>query len=545
MNDKSAREPAIIGNSRSLDRDPVADPRPDAADQRTSFDGLTDILIRYRWLFVVPVLLPLSTLFDLIWAVRGFYFRRVRHAPERHDKRVNDIQAQVRRRQASGAPGRLCTSRKNWMSVSARMVDYKQPETAIRIDLHDILYLDAQRRIVRVEPRVTIGQLIDHLVPRGWTLPVMPELDDLTVSGLFLGYGVEVSSHKHGLFSELVRSCDVVLGGGQLVRASAEENTDLFNALPWSQGALGFVVALELQIIPARPYVQVTYRPVSGLEELCRTFEQEVRREDAADFIEGILFDRDEGLIITGAYADQAEAGKIHAANRWYMPWFALRSRQFIGAGGHEEYIPVTHFYRRHNRGMYWESELIVPFGNHPLFRFLMGWAMPPKISFLRLTQGERIRRYYDEKHVLQDALVPIRHLAKTVSYFDDIFDAYPVWLCPVRLNRKEPSGSVGPGADAGDHEMYVDVAVLAVPGPVLRGEEYNALDSTRLMERFLIENRGYQALYAVTQLSHDEFRRMFDCRLYDRARWNYGAEGVLMDVYEKVRMPSQPTAEQ
>ena len=429
------------------------------------------------------------------------------------------------------------------MSISARMVDYKRPETVIRVDLNDILDLDTERRDVRVEPRVTMGKLIDYLVPKGWTLPVVPELDDLTVGGLFVGYGVQVSSHKYGLFSELVQSCAVVLGDGRLIRASAEENTDIFNALPWSLGALGFVVALELRVIPARPYVRVTYQPVHGMEEACRVFEHEACREGAAEFVEGLLFDRDEGLIITGVYADEAEPGKTYPAHRWYMPWFAYRARRFIETGGHEEYIPLVHFYRRHNRAMFWECELIVPFGNHPVFRILMGWAMPPKISFLRLTQGERIKRYYDEKHILQDALVPIRHLAKTVGYFHDIFEAYPVWLCPVRLSRKEPSGFVGPGADAGDHEMYVDVAVLAVPGPVLRGEDYNGLVATRLMERFLIENSGYQVLYAVTQLSRDEFRRMFDCALYDQARRDYGADGALMDVHEKVRMPS-PSAE-
>ena len=278
MKRDSTRERPVVGNPDSHNGAPDAELGRNSADRQASFDGLTDFLIRYRWLFVVPVLLPLSTLFDLVWAIRGIYVRHLRRAPDRHDRRVSDIQAQIRRWQESSAPGRLCTSRKNWMSVSARTVGYKQPETAIRIDLHDILGLDAERRIVRVEPRVTIGQLIDHLIPNGWTLSVVPELDDLTISGLFLGYGVEVSSHKHGLFNELVQSCDVVLGDGRLVSASAEVNVDLFNALPWSHGSLGFVVALELRVIPARPYVHVSYRPVHGLEEICRAFEQEACR---------------------------------------------------------------------------------------------------------------------------------------------------------------------------------------------------------------------------------------------------------------------------
>ena len=32
-----------------------------------------------------------------------------------------------------------------------------------------------------MEPLVTMGQLTAHLNPMGWTVPVVPELDDLTV----------------------------------------------------------------------------------------------------------------------------------------------------------------------------------------------------------------------------------------------------------------------------------------------------------------------------------------------------------------------------
>jgi delta24-sterol reductase len=506
-----------------------------AAKREASIDRFTEFLIRYRWLFVVPVLLPLSTVFNLIWGLRNLYNRRLRSAPALHDARVREIQDQIRQWHAGGKKGRLCTARPPWMSVSTRMVRYKRPENAIRVDLYDILEVDTERGIARVEPRVSIGQLIDRLTPMGWTIPVVPELDDLTVGGLYVGYGVEVSSHKYGLFFETIVGCEVVLGDGRLVRASAGENADLFNALPWSQGSLGFVVALDVRIIPAQPFVHVTYEPVRGMADACELFRREACRDDAADFVEGFMFTRDEALIMTGRFSPTAKPGKIHAANRWYQPWFAGRSRKFLKTGRHEEYIPLVDYYRRHTRGMYWESELIVPFGNHPVFRYLLGWMMPPKISFLRLTQGERLKRYYDEKHVIQDALVPVEHLEKTLAEFDRIFEGYPVWLCPMRVFSHTPRGFIGPAPDAGGGEMYVDVAVVAVPGPVLRGEDYNAMDGVRKMERFLMEHRGYQALYAVTLLSRDEFRRMFDLRLYEEVRRRYAAEGALMDVYDKV----------
>ena len=47
---------------------------------------------------------------------------------------------------------------------------------------------------------VTMGQLNRTLNRLGWTIAVLPELDDLTVGGMVMGTGIETSSHKYGLF---------------------------------------------------------------------------------------------------------------------------------------------------------------------------------------------------------------------------------------------------------------------------------------------------------------------------------------------------------
>ena len=62
----------------------------------------------------------------------------------------------------------------------------------VRLDLHDILEIetspaDGGEAYVRVEPLVTMGQLTAALTPLGWTVPVLPELDDLTIGGLIAG----------------------------------------------------------------------------------------------------------------------------------------------------------------------------------------------------------------------------------------------------------------------------------------------------------------------------------------------------------------------
>lgn len=45
--------------------------------------------------------------------------------------------------------------------------------------------MDTERKIIRVEPLTSMGQITARLIPLGWTLPIVPELDDLTVGKFF------------------------------------------------------------------------------------------------------------------------------------------------------------------------------------------------------------------------------------------------------------------------------------------------------------------------------------------------------------------------
>lgn len=60
-----------------------------------------------------------------------------------------------------------------------------------------------------------------------------------TQKGLLMGFGVETSSHKYGLFQYICVAYEVVMADGSLVKATAKENPELFYALPWSHGTLG------------------------------------------------------------------------------------------------------------------------------------------------------------------------------------------------------------------------------------------------------------------------------------------------------------------
>lgn len=132
----------------------------------------------------------------------------------------------------------MCTARPGYQTMSFRKPMYKSNMFQVECNLIDILEVDRERRIVRVEPMVSMGQLSATLLKIGWTIAIVPELEDLTVGGLVMGTGVESSSHIYGLFQHICVSYELVLSDGSVVKCSSNENSDLFYAIPWSYGKI-------------------------------------------------------------------------------------------------------------------------------------------------------------------------------------------------------------------------------------------------------------------------------------------------------------------
>ena len=57
------------------------------------------------------------------------------------------------------------------------------------------------------------------------------------------------------------------MADGSVTYCSEEENSDLFHAVPWSYGTLGFLVSAEIEIIPCKRFIQLEYYPTYSLQE--------------------------------------------------------------------------------------------------------------------------------------------------------------------------------------------------------------------------------------------------------------------------------------
>lgn len=171
--------------------------------------------------------------------------------------------------------------------------------------------------------------------------------------------------------------------------------------------------------------------------------------------------------------------------------------------------------------------EDIIPFGNHPLFRYLFGWLVPVKISLLKLTQTETLRQLYKKHHIIQDMLVPINQFEAALKCFDKEIKMYPLWLCPFKLPPEK--GMVHPHGN--QEEFFVDIGAYGNP----KTDNYHYSETVRRIEKFVRDTHGFQMLYADCFMTREEFRTMFDHSLYDKLREELHCKEAFPEVYDKI----------
>lgn len=306
---------------------------------------------------------------------------------------------QIREWKDSGSKTPMCTARPSYKSISfMQSFAYKKRLHQIKVDLGDIVFIDEDKGIVRVEPMVTIGQLNDFLIEKGWTVPVVPELDDLTVGGLVMGGGIETTSNKHGWFPDTCVNLEMVTADAEVINCSKTENPELYSAIPLSYGTLGFLASADILIQPYKPFIKMTYLPVYTLDDAVNTLDKVSRDRNEFDAVEGIMFSQDEGVIMTSEFCDTCpDYSQLNHLGRWYKPLFHRHAETALTEKRVKtEYLTTKDYMHRHNKTVFWVVDYIITFVNNPVFRFCLGWMFPLKhqvLSYLKdFVSGENFR---------------------------------------------------------------------------------------------------------------------------------------------------------
>jgi FAD/FMN-containing dehydrogenase len=129
-------------------------------------------------------------------------------------------------------------------------------EGGLMIDLSPMkaVRVDPDRRTARVEGGATLADFDREAQAFGLATPL--GINSTTgVAGLTLGGGFGWLSRRLGLTIDNLLSTEVVTAKGEVVRASSDDNPDLFWALRGGGGNFGVVTAFDFQLHPVGPEV--------------------------------------------------------------------------------------------------------------------------------------------------------------------------------------------------------------------------------------------------------------------------------------------------
>ena len=144
-----------------------------------------------------------------------------------------------------------------------------------------------------------MDQLVDATLQKGLVPPVVRERPGITVGGGFVGQAGETSTFRYGMFDRIVSWCEVVLANDEVCNSSREADLDLLDSMASSHGTLGVVTLLAIDLIEAKPFMELLYQPVSSIDDLLVDIRSVLDQVDF-DFIETMMFSRYSGIIVSG-----------------------------------------------------------------------------------------------------------------------------------------------------------------------------------------------------------------------------------------------------
>jgi decaprenylphospho-beta-D-ribofuranose 2-oxidase len=170
-----------------------------------------------------------------------------------------------------------------------------------------ILAFDQVNGIFDCQPGITLDQVLEVIVPKGWFLPVTPGTKFITIGGAVASDVHGKNHHVDGSFSAHVLDMDILLGSGEMITCSPSQNSDLFWATCGGMGLTGIItrVRFDLKKIETS-YIRQKQVKARNLEDLINLFDEYKHYTYSVAWIDCLKKGKDFGrsILILGEHAD-------------------------------------------------------------------------------------------------------------------------------------------------------------------------------------------------------------------------------------------------
>ncbi|MBR8455868.1 FAD-binding oxidoreductase [Burkholderia dolosa] len=122
--------------------------------------------------------------------------------------------------------------------------------------------------VLRAEPGITLEQILEVAIPRGWMLPVTPGTKYATLGGAIANDVHGKNHHVRGTFGRHVRRFMLARSDGAMFECGPDVNVELYAATIGGLGLTGLIVWAEIQLMPIKSSrIDVTSVRFGNLDE--------------------------------------------------------------------------------------------------------------------------------------------------------------------------------------------------------------------------------------------------------------------------------------
>ena len=159
------------------------------------------------------------------------------------------------------------------------------------------------------------------------------------------------------------------------------------------------------------------------------------------------------------------------------------------------------------------------------LFRTLFGWATTSQRLYAVLHTGNE--HWFEEQFVIQDYYIPEKNTSRFIHHVLKEYAISPLWLCPVKGTTTKQLLAPHYNEQA---QLFIDVGVYGKAKGGIRGPIAN-----KDLERLTRQVKGRKMLYTHSCYDRDTFWSIYSEKEYRNLRNKYHAEGVFLDLADKV----------
>lgn len=393
-------------------------------------------------------------------------------------------------------------------------------------NLNEVVGVNSESAYALTEPNVPMDKLVKETLRFGLIPKVVMEFPGITCGGAINGAALESSSFKYGQFNDNCMEYEIILGNGKIIKASEKKNADIFYGISGSYGTLGLITLIKVLLIPASKYIKTKFYPVNSWEAILK-FIKEIIQESKVDYIEGIIFDSNSGVVITGNFTNIFDAS-AKTYSKASDVWFYEQARKASNKNLiQEELIPLKDYLFRYNRGAFWMGEYVFPLLHIPNNR-ITRYLLNPFMNTRKLHDGLTALNI-GQNYFVQDFYCDFDRTINFLEYTKEKLGIYPIWLCPIKPAKTFQKLS----PHFIKSEMLMDIGIWGQTDRYLK----NPIKINRDFEKFAKEENNRKMLYAHAYYDEKEFWDVYDQKWYNRLRKRYKADNAFPNVWQKVHV--------